>query len=140
VATRAALWAKDPSTARDRLARFERLRAHGRAVHMTSLTFSAGIAALEGRTSEAISQYHDALQGWAELGLPWDQALAGIDMAMTLGPDEPAVAAAATTTRTILESLGANGMLARLDAALSSDGANRERAKSSTGRRAGASV
>jgi hypothetical protein len=62
--------------------------------------------------------FRDALRGWEELDVPWDQALATIDMAMTVGPDEPAVAAAAATARTILEGLGANAMLARLEAAM----------------------
>jgi class 3 adenylate cyclase/tetratricopeptide (TPR) repeat protein len=126
VATRAALWAKDFQRARDGLAAFERLTQHGRAVHVTSLTFAAGIAALEGRTSEAAAMYRDAIRGWQELGLPWDEALAGIDMAFTLGPGEPAVKAAAATTRTILEGLGAQAMLARLDSALSERDGRRE--------------
>jgi hypothetical protein len=119
VATRAALWARDVQMARDGLAAFERQRQHGGAVHMSSLTFAAGVAALEGRTPEALPMYRDALRGWQELELPWDEALAVVDMAMTLGPDEPAVVAAAPAARTILERLGAKAILDRLDGAMS---------------------
>jgi hypothetical protein len=118
LATRAAIWQRDVETARTCLAGLERLAQHGRAVHVTSLTFNAGIAALEGHANEAITQYREALRGWDELELPWDQALAGIDMATTLGPDEPAVVAAAATARSILERLEAKAILARLDGAM----------------------
>jgi len=101
------------------MAAFERQRQHGGAVHMSSLTFAAGVAALEGRTPEALPMYRDALRGWQELELPWDEALAVVDMAMTLGPDEPAVVAAAPAARTILERLGAKAILDRLDGAMS---------------------
>src|SRR6185503_10678866 len=140
VATRAALWARDLQRARNGLAAFERLRQHGGAVHMTTLTFGAGIAALEGRTSEALTMYRDALRGWEELGLPWDQALATVDMAMTVGPDEPAVATAAAAARTILEGLGAAPILDRLDAALSQPGKSGRRGSAAARTREGASV
>jgi len=140
VATRAAIWAKDVELAREGMAAFERLKQHGRAVHMTSLTFAAGIAALEGRTGEALTMYRNALRGWDELELPWDQALTAIDMAMTLGPGEPAVAAAAATARTILERLGAKAILDRLEAAMSQQPQAGGRASASPRTREGASV
>jgi class 3 adenylate cyclase/tetratricopeptide (TPR) repeat protein len=140
VATRAAIWANDVALARDALADLERLAQHGRAVHLTSLTFAAGIAALEGRTGDALATYRDALRGWEELELPWDQALAGVDMAMTLGPDEPAVLTAAATARTILERLGANAILARLDGALAERSTAAARPAPSARTREGTSV
>jgi class 3 adenylate cyclase/tetratricopeptide (TPR) repeat protein len=140
LATRAALWARDVGMARDGLAAFKRDAKHGGAVHLTSLTFGAGIAALEGRTGEALTMFRDALRGWEELEVPWDQALAAIDMAMTLGPDEPGVAAAAATARTILEGLGADAMLARLEAAMSHGSKPGARAPAEAQTRAGASV
>jgi tetratricopeptide (TPR) repeat protein len=140
VATRAALWARDVQRAREGLAAFERLRQHGGAVHMSTLTFAAGIAALEGRTSEALTMYRDALRGWEELGLPWDQALATVDMAMTVGPHEPAVATAAATARAILEGLGAAAILNRLDVAMSQRAKAGGRASAAARTREGASV
>jgi len=140
VATRAALWARDVEMARDGLAAFERQRQHGGAVHMTSLTFGAGIAALEGRTSDALTMYRDALRGWQELELPWDEALAVVDMAMTLGPDEPALVAAAPAARTILERLGAKAILDRLEDAMSQRAKAGGRASAAARTREGASV
>src|SRR4029079_13080192 len=49
VATRAALWGRDVEMARDGMAAFERQRQHGGAVHMSSLTFAAGVGAPRGR-------------------------------------------------------------------------------------------
>jgi class 3 adenylate cyclase/tetratricopeptide (TPR) repeat protein len=118
LATRAALWSRDVSTARECLSALRRLPEHGRAVHLANRTLEAGITALEGRSDEAVAAYRHALRDWEELGLPWDQALAGIDMAFTLGPEEPAVVAAAKASRAILERLGATAMLARLDQAM----------------------
>ena len=140
LATRAAIWAGDVSTARDCLAALKRIAQHGRAFSLTKATFEAGVAALEGRIGEAVTGYSDALRGWEDLGLPWDGALAGIDMAFTLGADEPAVAAVAKTTRSILEGLEAKAMLARLDAAMSPSTRSRERAGTTTTMREGASV
>ena len=57
IATRAALWARDVQLAQKGLEGFERLKQHGRAVHITSLTFSGGIAALEGRTGIRRGRY-----------------------------------------------------------------------------------
>jgi hypothetical protein len=140
LATRAAIWTRDVDAARLEVAEFERTVGRGRAARVSRVTFQAGIAALEGRTSEAVAMYRDAIRGWQELGLPWDEALAGIDMAFTLGPGEPAVKAAATTTRTILEGLGAQAMLARLDGALSERRARREPAARASETREGASA
>ncbi len=137
IAARAAIWARDLSAARVGLADFERDAVHGRAVHVMRQTFAAGIAALEGRTSEALGQYRDALRGWEELELPWDQALTAIDMAFTIGSGEPAVGAAATTARAILEGLGAKAILARLDSAMARPATRDERAPSSTSAREG---
>jgi hypothetical protein len=107
---------------------------------MTSLTFGAGIAALEGRTSDALTMYRDALRGWQELELPWDEALAVVDMAMTLGPDEPALVAAVPAARTILERLGAKAILDRLEDAMSQRAKAGGRASAAARTREGASV
>ncbi len=59
-----------------------------------------------------------ALGAWRDLGLLWDEALAGIDMATLLDPADPDVRAAADRSREILVGLGATPFIARLDAAL----------------------
>jgi len=140
VAARAALWARDVAGARTNAAEFDVAVGRGRAVHVSQLTFRAGIAALEGRTTEAVGMYRDAIRGWEDLGLPWDEALAGIDMAFTLGADEPISVATAATTRSILERLGAHAMLARLDAAMSVPAAQRTAADLGRVVREGSSV
>ena len=118
IAARAALWSGDVEAARDALANLESHPRRGRGVALERLTIAAGIAALEGRTSEAMGLYREALRGWDDLGLPWDQALCAIDMATLFEPGEPEVVAAAARARTFLEGLGARPFLERLDAAL----------------------
>jgi hypothetical protein len=82
------------------------------------MTIRAGLAALEGRPADALGQYREALRGWHDLGLAWDEALTGLDMCTLLDPSEPAVSAAAESTRQILVRLGAKPFLERLDAAM----------------------
>ena len=79
------------------------------------MTIRAGLAALEGRPADALGQYREALRGWRDLGLRWDEALTGIDMATLLEPSEPEVRTAAESTRQILVRLGAKPFLERLD-------------------------
>jgi hypothetical protein len=54
----------------------------------------------------------DAVQeldrAWGDLGLAWDEALTGIDMATLLEPADPEVRAAADSARDILTRLGAH--------------------------------
>ena len=82
------------------------------------MTIRAGLAALEGRAADALGQYREALRGWHDLGLAWDEALTGIDMATLLEPSEAEVRAAAESSRQILVRLGAKPFLERLDAAM----------------------
>ena len=56
--------------------------------------------------------------GWREIGLPWEEALVGIDMASLLDADEPEVIAAAARSREILTGLRAQPFLDRLESAL----------------------
>jgi hypothetical protein len=77
----------------------------------------AGIAAARGRTGEALAGYRTALAAYRELGLAFDIALTGFDMAALLGDAEPAAVAAAAEAREILVGLGAVPLVARLDRA-----------------------
>ena len=77
-----------------------------------------GIAALEGRPADALPLYREALRAWRDLGLAWDEALCGLDMALLLDPADPEVRAAAEAAREILVRLEAAPFIARLDAAL----------------------
>ncbi len=117
-AARSALWAGDADGAREDLATLEAAGMHGPAIHADRTTIRAGLAALEGRAEKAAGLYAEAIQAWRDLGLAWDEALAGLDMAQLLDPSAPNVRAAAERSREILVRLGARPFIVRLDAAL----------------------
>jgi hypothetical protein len=77
---------------------------------------------LEGRPADALALYCDALRDWRDLGLVWDEALCGLDMATLFDPAEPEVRTAADDAREILVRLEAAPFLARLDAAMARSG------------------
>ncbi|MFI5254269.1 MAG: ATP-binding protein [Candidatus Limnocylindrales bacterium] len=115
---RAALWAGKGATAREDLVTLDLSGFHGPAVEADRRTIGAGIAALDGRPTEALSLYREALRSWRDLGLAWDEALCGLDMAILLDPAESEVRPAADAAREVLARLGAKPFLARLEAAL----------------------
>jgi class 3 adenylate cyclase/tetratricopeptide (TPR) repeat protein len=117
-AARVALWAGDGAAALEDLAALDESGFRGPAVEADRRTIRAGIAALEGRSEGALSLYREALRAWRDLGLTWDEALCGLDMATLLDPANPEVQAAAETAREILVRLEASPFIARLDAAL----------------------
>jgi hypothetical protein len=119
-AGRALLWAGDVAGARDAIAGMA--GQHGPAQVSDRLAIEAGVAALEGDSS-ALARYRAALRAARDLGLAFDLALLGIDMAMLLDPEEPEVAAAAAEAREILVRLGARPLVERLDRALARSGA-----------------
>jgi hypothetical protein len=119
MAARAALWMGDVSGAAGDLATLDASGVHGPAIDADRKTVQAGIAALEDRPAEAIPLYREALRAWRDLGLAWDEALCGLDMATLLDPSEPEVRAAAESAREMLVRLGAKPFIARLDAAIS---------------------
>ena len=104
--------------ARDDLRALDESGFHGPAIEAGRLTIRAGIAALDGRPADALGLYREALAAWRDLGLVWDEALCGLDMAQLLDPGEPAVRAAVDRSRDILVSLEAAPFIARLDAAV----------------------
>ncbi len=118
IAARAALWSGNIAAARSDLASLEGTHVHGPAISLHKATIRAGIAALEGRSAEALGEYREALRGWRDLGLPVLEALTVIDMATLLDPTLPEIQAAGATARDILRRLGARPFLERLDAAL----------------------
>ena len=115
---RAALWANDARAAQGDLDRLDASGFHGSAIEADRRTIRAGIAALEGRPADALSLYGEAVRAWRLLGLVWDEALCGIDMATLLDPADPEVRAAAESAREILVRLDAKPFIARLDAAM----------------------
>ena len=117
-AARPALWDGDVAAVQTDLAALDATGVHGRVVEVRRMTIRAGLAALEGRTADALGLYREALRGWRDVGQTWDEALTGIDMATLLEPSEPEVRSAAESTRAILMRLGAKPFLQRLDAAM----------------------
>jgi class 3 adenylate cyclase/tetratricopeptide (TPR) repeat protein len=117
-AARAALWMGDGGAARDDLAAIDASGFHGLAIEADRWTIRAGIAALEGRPADALSLYREALRSWRDLGLAWDEALCGLDMATLLDPADPEVRTAAEAAREILMRLEAAPFVVRLDTAM----------------------
>ncbi len=115
----AALWLGDASAARADLELIAGAAVHGPVIDADVLGIRAGLAALEGRPSEALALYREALLTWRDLGSVWDEAQCGLDMALLLDPSDPEVHAAAFAARDILVRLGAAPFLNRLDHALS---------------------
>jgi len=117
-AARVALWLGDADQVRRDLDILDASGIHGPAIEADRQTIRAGLAALEGRPADAIARYREALRAWRDLGLVWDEALAGIDMATLLEPSDPDTQAAAARSREILVRLGSAPVVERLEAAL----------------------
>jgi class 3 adenylate cyclase/tetratricopeptide (TPR) repeat protein len=117
-AARVALWGHDGERARGLLDALAAASYRGPAQAQGRAEIAAGLHALEGRPEEARSAFREVLRGWHDLGLAWDEALTGIDMATLLDPVEPEVGAAAESAHEILARLGAKPFLARLEAAI----------------------
>jgi hypothetical protein len=128
---RASLWAGDLAEAQADLEAHVATAKQGDGIDAARATMRAGIAALSGDRAAALRGYRDALRLWHDLGLAWDEALCGLDMALLLGLDEPDVRAAADRAREVFERLGARPFLARLDAAAADDPARASSAASS---------
>jgi hypothetical protein len=94
----------------------EGLHVHGQAISVERVAMRSGLAALEGRTTEAHAGYRDALERWRDLGLGWDEAMTGVEMATVLDRREPDVAEAIGRSIEILERLRARPFIDRLTA------------------------
>ena len=113
-----ALWERDGEQGAAALAALDSTGARGPVVDMDRRTIRAGLAALEGRSGDALLAFREALAGWRDLGSPWREALTAITMAMLLDPADPEVRMAAESAREILVRLQAAPFIVRLDAAL----------------------
>jgi class 3 adenylate cyclase len=113
---RAALWDGDARAARRYLDAYAAARV-GRRTDAMRVTIEAGIAAVEGRASEARQRYGDAQRQWEELGLGTWLAFCRLDIVET-GALEPAERRrAAGEAWAFFERMGATPLLRRLDAA-----------------------
>jgi class 3 adenylate cyclase/tetratricopeptide (TPR) repeat protein len=116
-ACRAALWDRDAAAARKDLDALDALGVHGPAIEATRVGIRAGIAALEGRTTDALGLYRDALRAWRDLDVAVEGGMTAIDMNLLLDRTDPEVGEAARSARELFTRLGAVTLLERLDTA-----------------------
>ena len=117
-AARSALWVGDASGAAADLAALDATGVHGPAMEADRMVIRSGLAALDSRPTDALVGYREALRSWRDLGLAWDEALAGIDMATLLDSADHEVGSATQSAQVILARLGARPFLERLDQVL----------------------
>ena len=117
LAARASLLAHDAASAAADLDGLDATGLHGPAIEARRASIRAGLAALDGRPSDALALYRDAIRRFRDLGLPIDEAFTAIEMATLLGPAEPEVRVAAEAAREILTRLEAKPFLERLEEA-----------------------
>jgi class 3 adenylate cyclase/tetratricopeptide (TPR) repeat protein len=110
-------WLRDAPTIRTILDHMREGAHHGPVVDCLTVGGNAAIAALEGRAAEALTLYQRARAVRRELGLRFEEALLGVDMATVLDTTLPEVAEAIEQSRTVLAELGAKPFLARLETA-----------------------
>jgi class 3 adenylate cyclase/tetratricopeptide (TPR) repeat protein len=122
LAARSALWRLDASTFRSDAAAFEAARIHSPMGDARRLTLGAGLSAFDGKRGEALAAYRSAVRAWREIGVAWQEALTGIDMVVTVGPQD-ADPDVVQSTRRVLERLGARPYIERLDAVLATKAA-----------------
>jgi hypothetical protein len=118
LALRAAIWSRDL----ERTRRVAALRADvpsGALGQAEIAHANAAVAALEGRTSEALAGFRNVRAVLGRLEQHFDAAMRAVDAAVLL-PDEAEVRAWADEVRPLLEDLRARPYLAKLDEALAS--------------------
>jgi hypothetical protein len=121
ISGRAAIWAGDLDRARSVLADFDDASLRGAAIELDHAGLRAGVAGLEGRSAEALAGYRTVIKGFSGLGLAFDAALATIDLVSVIPPADrtaPEIAALIDDARGMLNGVGAQPFLNRLDRAL----------------------
>jgi class 3 adenylate cyclase/tetratricopeptide (TPR) repeat protein len=121
-AARPALWAGQVEKVREYLAGLDATGFHGPVVEARRANLHAAIAALEGRSREAVALYREALTAWRDLKVVWEEALTGLDMATVLDQSDPFVQATIRSTREIFSRLGAKPYLERLELVVAKSG------------------
>jgi class 3 adenylate cyclase/tetratricopeptide (TPR) repeat protein len=120
LAVRAAVWEGDVAAVRSLLEDPALTGFAGAALDSDRAAMRASLAALEGRWSEALASYRDALRAYRALGLAFDEAVAVVDMASLIPASERAIPEfdqAIFDARRTLERLQATPFLARLELA-----------------------
>jgi hypothetical protein len=111
----AAVLAGDAEGAGAALDRLDAMGTRGRAMDADRTTVGAGITALEGDRAGALAGYRIGLAAYRELGLPWDEALLGLQAGLVLGADDPEVAGWLAAARDIFLGLGAFTLVEQAD-------------------------
>ncbi|HJT64725.1 MAG TPA: hypothetical protein VJ839_08150, partial [Candidatus Limnocylindria bacterium] len=91
---------------------------HGPTRDALELNVQAARAARAGSVREAGTLYRQALDGWRALGMRFEEAMTGLDMAVLLDPADLDVQRAVQNSRVIFSELGAIPFLERLSAAV----------------------
>jgi tetratricopeptide (TPR) repeat protein len=120
MAARIGVWMGDADGAEADVASLDAQLAHGPAIELRRLACVSGIAALRGRSSEALSGFREAMHLGRDHGLAWEEALAGLDAVLLLEPSDAEVRSIADRTREILVRLGALPFLGLLEQRLGS--------------------
>ncbi|MFN8520707.1 MAG: AAA family ATPase [Chloroflexota bacterium] len=114
-ASRLAILLGKADALRASLAGFRGVGLRGRAIPGYLAELEAGVAALEGRPTEARAGFEEALRRFRDLDLPFQCAVAAISMGAALGIADPAVRPALDEGRAILVRLGAVTFLRIVD-------------------------
>ena len=116
---RCALWLRDPALAQAELD----LLALGRSPLVTALAreTEAAIAAMEGRTADAVAGFRDAARRQEDLGNHFERALCQLTMVTLLGPGVPEALDAAKEARVLFTEVRATAFLRLLDDALKAE-------------------
>jgi len=119
---RLSLWLGDPDGAEADIADFWQYAPHDGVPIVARDLVRAGIAALRGEREAAIDGYRDAIGRLRTYRIPVDEAFCAIDIAWTLGADDPTAAEAVAEARRIASRLGSKPLAALIDEAVASGG------------------
>ncbi len=115
---RPAIWSRNLERMREVADLLDAAPDNGLDAHASRIASRAAIAALEGRTDEAVARYRQALATFRSMDA--DLLVAGhdIDLVTVIGPHHPGAHEAAAEARPILERVHARAYLKQLDAAM----------------------
>ena len=114
----AALWDGDLESLKRVHRQFEEMGGRGPLAAAQRRAMQAGIDGLEGRRTDALAGFRQAILDLDEIGAVLDGVYTAIDMAVAIGPSEPEVQTQIERARATLERLRAKALLDRLDAVM----------------------
>jgi class 3 adenylate cyclase/predicted ATPase len=117
-AVRSTLWARDGASLGRLVAMFDDEHDHGPLFMGHHAGVHAALAALDGRTDEAVALYREAIERHAAVESRFEAARYALDALHALGPVDPFIRDAVDRARTTFTDLRATPYLERLDAVL----------------------